>query len=714
MLRPVLMLLLACLAASSAWAQPAPEDGYRLWLRYDRIDADEVLAEYRAVLSGVHVAGSSPTVDAIRRELSIGLGGLLGADVPEGTGLLVGTPDDSPGVDTLLTDADRTAIGHEGFVIRATDRGIVIAARTHIGLLYGAFRFLSLLQTRHALSGLDVVESPRVDLRLLDHWDNLDRTVERGYAGFSLWDWHRLPDYRPERYRDYARANASIGINGSVLTNVNANAVSLTRAYLVKAAALADEFRPYGIRVYLTARFSAPMEIGGLGTADPLDPDVRAWWREKVDEIHGLIPDFGGFLVKANSEGQPGPQDYGRSHADGANMLAEALAPFDGVVMWRAFVYSHEVPDDRAKQAYTEFTPLDGAFLENVFVQVKNGPIDFQPREPFHPLFGAMPGTPLMMEFQVTKEYLGLATHFVYLAPLFEEVLDSDTGAEGPGSTVARVVDGSLDDLPRSGMAGVSNVGTDRNWCGSVFACANWYAFGRIAWDHGLSSEAIAGEWLRRTFTNDDAFVDPVVGMMMASWPAAVDYMTPLGLHHIMARNHHYGPGPWVDGGRPDWTSVYYHRADSGGVGFDRTVSGSDAVSQYAPPVAARFGDLETVPEGLLLWFHRVPWDHTMASGRTLWDELALRYQRGVDEVRQMRKTWEGLATFVDETRFRETETFLRIQEREAAWWRDACLLYFQTFSGRPLPEGVEAPEGTLEEFMNRRDRYVPGIRDQG
>ena len=437
-----------------------------------------------------------------------------------------------------------------------------------------------------------MVEAPRIRHRVLDHWDNLNRTVERGYAGFSLWDWHKLPDYRSPRYTDYARANASIGINGTVLTNVNANATSLTAEYLAKAAALADVFRPYGIRVYLTARFSAPIEIGGLTTADPLDPAVAAWWKRKADEIYGFIPDFGGFLVKANSEGQPGPQDYGRTHADGANVLADALAPHGGLVMWRAFVYSNEVPDDRAKQAYNEFQPLDGKFRPNVLVQVKNGPIDFQPREPFHPLFGAMPKTPLMMEFQITQEYLGFATHLVYLAPLFEETLRADTHAKGEGSTVARVIDGSLHGHALTGIAGVANIGTDRNWCGSVFACANWYAFGRLAWDHALTSDAIADEWIRRTFGNDPALVAPVKEMMLGSREAAVDYMTPLGLHHQMAEGHHYGPGPWVSQARrADWTSVYYHRADANGIGFDRTATGSNAASQYFPPVAEVFGN---------------------------------------------------------------------------------------------------------------------------
>jgi alpha-glucuronidase len=550
-----------------------------------------------------------------------------------------------------------------------------------------------------------------VELRVLDHWDNLDRTVERGYAGFSLWDWHKLPDYLDPRYTEYARANASIGLNGTVLTNVNANATVLTAAYLEKAAALADVFRPWGIRVYLTARFSAPMEIGGLETADPLAPGVARWWKDKADEIYGHIPDFGGFLVKANSEGQPGPQDYGRSHAEGANVLADAVAPHGGVVMWRAFVYSSEEPEDRAKQAYNEFVPLDGSFRPNVLIQVKNGPIDFQPREPFHPLFGAMPETPLMMEFQITQEYLGFATHLAFLAPLYEEVLRADTHARGEGSLVADVIDGSLHGYERTGMAGVANTGTDRNWCGSVMACANWFAFGRLAWDPMLESPAIADEWIRMTFSNDPGFVAPVKTMMLASREAVVDYMTPLGLHHLMARGHHYGPGPWVSGGpRADWTSVYYHRADEEGIGFDRTTTGSDAVSQYFPPVRDQYESLETVPEELLLWFHHVPWDHRMASGRTLWNELLYRYQRGVDRVRGMQETWRSVEGLIDSERYEQVKAFLAIQEKEARWWRDACVLYFQTFSRLPIPDGYERPERTLEEYEAITHPYAPGI----
>jgi len=577
--------------------------------------------------------------------------------------------------------------------------------------LYGAFHLLRLLQTYHPLRDLAVVSAPRIKLRLLDHWDNLDRSVERGYAGLSLWDWSRLPDSLDPRYRDYARANASLGINGTVLTNVNADARVLAPEFLVKVAALANLFRPYGIRVYLTARFSAPIELGGLATADPLDPAVRAWWRRKVNEIYRVVPDFGGFLVKANSEGQPGPQDYKRTHADGANALAEALAPHGGVVMWRAFVYSNQVPTDRVRQAYDEFTPLDGAFRENVLIQVKNGPLDFQPREPFHPLFGAMPRTPLMLELQITKEYLGQDTHLVFLGSLFEEVLDADTYARGEGSTVGRVVDGSLHGYARTGIAGVANIGTDRNWTGSHFNQASWYAFGRLAWDHTLSSGEVAEEWIRMTFVNEPAVVARIRDIMLESREAVVHYMTPLGLAHIMAAGHHYGPGPWVARGRADQTSVYYHRADTLGLGFDRTASGSGALEQYYPPVRRRWASRDSVPDALLLWFHRVRWSERLGSGRTLWEELVHEYSAGVDSVRSMARQWSTLGGAIDEARFRDVAAFLAIQQREAQWWRDAAIAYFQTFSRQPVPPGYAPPAHRLEYYMQLRcpaDRQKP------
>jgi alpha-glucuronidase len=698
------------------------EDGSELWLRYRPLPEAHAQA-WRAAIEEVVYRSDTPTGAVIRAELQRGLGGLLGAepkfvDEPgRAHSLLLGTPESQPALAALRDEL--AALGSNGYLIRPIEhdgrRVLAVAGHDEIGLLYASYHLLRLLQAQRAPDALDVREAPGLQRRLLNHWDNLDRTVERGYAGFSIWDWHRLPDWLDPRYTDYARANASLGINGTVLNNVNTNALSLTPMYLDKAAALAGVFRPYGIRVYLSARFSAPKEVGGLDSADPLDPAVRAWWQAKAAEIYRVIPDFGGFLVKANSEGQPGPQDYGRSHADGANMLAEALAPHGGIVMWRAFVYLNEQPEDRAKQAWNEFVPLDGKFRDNVIVQVKNGAIDFQPREPFHPLFGAMPNTPLMMEFQITKEYLGFSTHLAYLGALYEEALQSDTFINGEGSTVARVIDGSLHAATQpqpalTGIAGVANIGTDRNWSGSIFDQANWYAFGRLAWNPHLSARDIAEEWVRSTFGNDPAPVEPVVAMMMGSHQAVVDYMTPLGLHHLMGRGHHYGPGPWVEGGpRADWTSVYFHRADADGIGFDRSRSGSDAVSQYAPPLAARFNDPKQVPEAYLLWFHHLPWDWRMASGRSLWDELVLRYDRGVAKVKQMRHTWAALSPYVDAERHAQIAAFLVIQQNEAQWWRDASIAYFQSLSKRPLPDGQTAPPHPLEHYQSLAFPHAPG-----
>lgn len=684
------------------------EDGYALWLRYAPVEPARA-ADARMRLAEVVAPDRTPTQRAAREELERGLRGLTG-NAPRMQGvaatnasLVLGTPQSSTLIAPFREEIE--SLGDEGYLLRRARIGgrdvLLVAARRDIGVLYGVFHLLRLLQTGALPDALEVRESPRLRLRLLNHWDNLDGHVERGYAGRSLWDWQTLPEWRDPRYTDYARANASLGINGTVLNNVNASAQSLAPAYLAKAAALADVFRPYGIRVYLSARFSAPIELGGLKTADPLDPDVQRWWRDKADEIYARIHDFGGFLVKANSEGQPGPQDYGRSHADGANLLADALAPHGGVVMWRAFVYAHEVPEDRATQAYTEFAGLDGDFRPNVIVQVKNGPIDFQPREPFHPLFGAMPRTPLMMEVQITKEYLGFATHLVYLGPLYEEALQSDTHARGEGSTVARSL---------AGIAGVANLGNDRTWSGSHFDQANWYAFGRLAWNPEQSARDIATDWAAMTFAPDPAVVAPIVEMMMASREAAVNYMTPLGLHHLMARGHHYGPGPWVDGGpRADWTSVYYHRADRDGIGFDRTARGSNAVGQYAPEVAALYGDLARVPEPLLLWFHHVPWDHRMASGKTLWNALVGRYSQGVDQVQAMQGTWASLRGRVDRQRYEQVAAFLRIQRREAQWWRDASVAYFQSVSGRPLPAGEVAPPHPLAWYEALQFPSAPG-----
>ncbi|HEX7631512.1 MAG TPA: alpha-glucuronidase family glycosyl hydrolase [Lacunisphaera sp.] len=669
------------------------EDGYRLWLRYDRIENATPIPA--VVLSTPH-EHDSPTLEAARRELTDGLAGLLGT---------------APRISFVASPAEAPDLGSEGYALKAAaDGSITIAANRDVGVLYGAFALLRQVQTGQSLRGLDIKSTPKISRRLLNHWDNLDGTIERGYAGFSLWQWFYLPGIRDPRYRDYARALASVGLNGTVLTNVNANALVLTPEYLAKVAALAEEFRPYGVRVYLTARFSAPIEIGGLKTADPLDPAVAAWWKAKIDEIYRFIPDFGGFVVKANSEGQPGPQDYGRTHADGANMLADALAPHGGIVMWRAFVYAAEQTEDRVKQAYTEFMPLDGKFRDNVSVQIKNGPLDFMPREPFSPLFGGLAKTPMTLELQITQEYIGQSTQLAYLAPLWKEVLDADTFAKGPGSTVARAIDGSLRGQKLSVIAGVANTGSDRNWTGHPLAQANWYAFGRLAWDHTLSAATIADEWTRMTYGRDPVVDNTINHLLLGSRETVVNYSMPLGLHHIMAEGHHYGPGPWVNNlKRADWNPTSYHQADATGLGAARDAKGTNAIAQYAPELAKQWGNPDTCPENLLLWFHHVAWDHRMKSGRILWDELCLRYQQGVDEVRTMRRNWEALAGRIDAERFTAVQQRLQRQEQDAIIWRDACLLYFQTFSHRPLPSGVEAPAHDLEYYKNLRIRYAPG-----
>ena len=711
------MILLAGLALGLIAGPARAEDGYDLWLRYRPVEA-ALQPSYAGATGELVVEGRSAVIDAAAGELERGIGAMLRRQFPAVSrvdrdgAIVIGTPASSPAIAALRLPLNQA--GEQGYLIRSVriggHRATVIAANRDVGILYGAFRLLRLIQTRQPLARLDLIDAPKVAIRMLDHWDDLDRHVERGYAGLSLWDWQTLPGWRAPRYLDYARANASIGINATVLNNVNSNADILTPAFLAKVGALADLFRPWGIRVYLSARFSAPMEIGGLKTADPLDPLVRAWWKAKADEIYRYVPDFGGFLVKANSEGQPGPQNYGRSHADGANMLAAALAPHSGIVIWRAFVYSDTNAEDRAKQAYSEFQPLDGKFADNVVVQVKNGPIDFQPREPFSPLFGAMPRTALAMEMEITKEYLGFATHLVYLGTMWEEVLRADTYRKGPGSTVAKVIDGSLEGHRLTVMAGVANVGNDRNWTGSQFDQANWYAFGRLAWNPDLSAQDIAEEWVRQTFGNDPRLVLPVVGMMIGSRQAAVDYMTPLGLAHLMGTGHHYGPAPWVkELARPEWNPVYYHRADQAGIGFDRTASGSNAVGQYAPEVAKHFSGLATVGDDYLLWFHHLPWEYHMGSGQTLWEALVARYDKGVDEVREMRRSWDRVAPRVDPERRAEITAFLAIQEQEAIWWRDASIAYFQSVSKRPLPAGVAPPKHDLAYYQALKFPYAPG-----
>lgn len=593
-----------------------------------------------------------------------------------------------------------------------------IQANTESGILYGVYELLRRQQTGEAIK--DEVENPSYEFRVLDHWDNPDGSIERGYAGNSIF-WRKndpftVTENDKELWQEYARANASIGVNGSVLNNVNASPAMLTTDYLDRVKAISDVFRPYGIKTYLSVKFSSPALLGKLKTSDPLDPEVISWWKNKVKEIYSIIPDFGGFLVKASSEGQPGPQDYGRSHAEGANMLADALRPYKGIVMWRAFVYSPN-DKDRAKQAYNEFMPLDGQFRDNVIIQVKNGPVDFQPREPFSPLFGAMKKTSVMPEFQITQEYLGHSIHLVFLSTMWEECLQSDTYQQGKGSTVARCTDGSVYPQKHTAMAGVANIGLDTNWCGHHFAQANWYAFGRLSWDNQMKSEQIADEWLKLTFYNvspekpgaagnlsewANNFLSPVKQMMLESREAAVNYMMPLGLHHIMSANGHYGPGPWwaPKGMRADWTPPYYHQANINGIGFDRTTKGSDAISQYHEPLASQFNNAATCPDKLLLWFHHLPWNYKMKNNRTLWDELCYHYDLGVKQVREFQKVWDKVEPYVDSTRFSDVQRKLREQCTNAVLWKDACQQYFQQFSHMPIPYDIERPVNNLDDIM--------------
>ncbi len=691
-------------------------DGYGLWLNYFPV-SENLQKDYKAQVKSLQVVGNNPTMAIVKSELSKGLTSLLGTQISatgniqnDGT-VIAAKISDLPVKNSEIENQVKGA-GNEGYLIYTKKvngkNQVIITGNTDVAVLYGSFYFLRMIQTGKSIKNLNKLSTPKVIIRVLDHWDNPNGSIERGYAGNSLWKWEELPDKVDPRYADYARANASIGINGSVLNNVNADPKMITEEYLRKVAVLADVFKPYGIKVYLSIKFSAPVNIGGMETADPLDPKVREWWKNKVDEIYSIIPDFGGFLVKANSEGQPGPQNYGRTHADGANMLADALKPHGGIVMWRAFVYDNNVPVDRAKQSQDEFKPLDGQFRDNVLIQSKNGAIDFQPREPFHPLFGSIPKTQLMMEFQITQEYLGWSTDLCYLAPLYKEVLEADTYAKGKGSTVAKVIDGTLENHKLTGMAGVANTGSDRNWTGHLFGQANWFAFGNLAWDHELSSEEIADDWIKMTLSSDPKVVATIEKIMMDSRENSVNYMTPLGLHHIMG-SAHLGPGPWLDRGRADWTPVYYHRADSIGVGFDRTPTGSDATSQYFKPVADKFANIKTCPEEYLLWFHHVPWDYKMKSGKTLWDELCLHYYAGVEGVKKMQEEWNSLDGKLDNEEFQDVKKHMEMQLKLAEWWRDACVLYFQQFSKMPIPAGLKKPSETLDYYkrLNYRDFMV-------
>lgn len=572
-----------------------------------------------------------------------------------------------------------------------------ITASNPIGLLYGAYELIRLQNTDAYNTGsgnqqnfskaIDKTEKPQVGLRILNHWDNLDGSIERGYAGKSIFKWEEIKLGKNgkggsiskslhDRLITYARANASLGINGSVLNNVNASPKMMTAEYINKVKVIANILRPYGIRVYLSINFASPMALGYTKTADPLDKKVQQWWKKKAKEIYAAIPDFGGFLVKANSEGQPGPGDYHRTHADGANMLADAVKPYGGIIMWRSFVYgANHKGEDRVKQAVSEFKGMDGKFRDNVILQSKNGPLDFQPREPYAPIFDNIKQTPQIAELQITQEYLGQSKHLTYLAPMWKEFF----GFVNPNKLV--------------GISGVANIGDDANWCGHPFSQANWYAFGRLAWNPSLTAEEIAHEWLVQTYENqDERFTKPVEMMMMTSREACVNYMMPLGLHHIFKFDHHYGPEPdgFIASYPLEWCPVYYHKADAQGVGFDRSSKGTDAVGQYPEPYRSLYDNIETCPEEYLLWFHHVAWDYKMKSGSTLWQELCMKYNMGVAMVEVYRDFWHTSAKQYmkgHEQEWQHTDSLLNVQLENAKEWRNTCLKYFQTFSKMKIYE---------------------------
>lgn len=633
----------------------------------------------------------------------------------------------------LTLDKKMKSLPEGSFCISIKQGQPEIKASTEAGLLYGAYHLLRMQSLGQTSADTALIEQPSYNIRILNHWDNLNGTIERGYAGRSIF-WRNSADQMrrdangevneqdllhpkdaPEIpsldiLKDYARANASIGINAFVPDNVNASPKLLSAEYLQEVRKMADIMRPFGIKTYLAINFASPMVLDGLATADPLNKDVQKWWTKKVKEIYALIPDFGGFLVKANSEGQPGPNDFGRSHAEGANMLAKALKPYKGIVMWRAFVYSPSDPD-RAKQAYLEFQPLDGQFMDNVIIQIKNGPIDFQPREPFSALFGAMPKTREMAEVQITQEYLGHSNHVAYLGTMWQEFVDDvrqhadcplNNKQSRPGALTA--------------ISGVSNVGNSVSWCGNVMAQSNWYAFGRLAWNDELSAETIAQEWAVQTFAEEKELkservkeLQPIVDMMMRSREAVVDYMMPLGLHHQFAWGHHYGPEPYCDipGARPDWMPSYYHKADAQGLGFNRSSTGSNATGQYAAPYASLLDNAETCPANVILWFHHVGWDKQITHQcgdktlrESLWNALCHHYQQGLNEVRQMQREWQKCEGKIDAELYADIAARLRTQARDAQWWKDGCLLYFQTFSKMPFPDDVEPAVHSLEELV--------------
>ena len=601
-------------------------------------------------------------------------------------------------------------IGNEGFVINKLlclddNRCFYkIQAKTEAGALYGTYSLIRKLKMGEEIPE-KIVENPTYQIRILNHWDNLDGSVERGYAGKSIWFDGEKVSVRQD-IETYARANASVGINATVIDNVNADPKILSREILLGVKQIADKLRPYNIKVYLAVNFSSPTALDKLETSDPLNKNVIDWWTNKCNEIYALIPDFGGFLVKANSEGLPGPMDFGRTHADGANMLAKALKPHGGIVMWRAFVYNPQ-GGDRAKQAYDEFMPLDGKFDDNVIVQIKNGPIDFQPREPFSPLFGAMKKTQIMPELQITQEYLGYSDHLCFLATMWKEFLDYPTFHDN------KTVKQTTLNQKLTAFSGVANTGTMKNWCGYVFAQSNWYAFGRLAWNPDLSPQKIAEEWVNQTITTDKTIAEKIVSIMLRSREAVTDYMTPLGLHHLMGWSDHWGPEPWCDiqGAREDWMPRYYHKAAADGIGFNRSSTGSDAVSQYQEPLKSMFDNRVLCPKEFVLWFHHLPWNYCFSDGKTLWETLCNHYVSGVEEVENFIEIWKSLDGKIDSNIFQEVSKKLSVQLDEAQWWRDGCLQYFQTFSKMEIPF---TPKYSLDECKKKltQKEYVERQKD--
>ncbi|MEU6114231.1 alpha-glucuronidase family glycosyl hydrolase [Streptomyces sp. NPDC047117] len=681
------------------------EDGYELWLRYRQVEDPGQLKRYRAALGTLVRQGGGPLQRSAVDELARGLTGLLGTRVkqrshaPSDAALVVGTPTSSSLIRELIPAADLAELGDEGYVIRrVTKRGrirTVVAAHADRGVLYGAFHLLRLVQTRRPLEHVDLTERPAAPLRVADHWDNIDGSIERGYAGLSFFDWERLPQL-DSRYTDYARVLASLGINGAVINNVNTPADYLAEPFLTKLAALAGVLRRYGVALYVTANFAAPIDLGGLDTADPFDAGVRSWWQKKAKEIYGKIEDFGGFLVKANSEGRPGPLDYGRTHADGANLLAGALEPHGGIVMWRSFVHDGDEKWDR--QAYQDFTPLDGKFADNAIVQIKNGPIDFQVREPAHPLFGSLPRTNSMIELQVTQEYTGHSTHLCYLVPQWKEVLDFDTRKDGEGSTVARVVTGRVHSYTHFGFAGVMNFGDARNWTGSHLAAANTHGYGRLAWNPELSAEDLADEWTRMTFGNDPHVITTVSALLLGSWHTYEDYTSPLGTGYLThppdgSVTGHFDPSPT--------TTTQFHKSNREGIGYDRTAAtGNGYTELYAPAIRDTYESLENCPEELLLFLHHVPYTHRLDNGTTIIQHIYDTHFAGAARVADMRKDWDGLRRRIDHQRFTEVHRQLDQQLTEATKWRDTLVAYWFELSRirdeqRSWLQAVIAPAAT-------------------